>query len=599
MINNDITIKAIIVSVFFSFNVSAQSNESVQKCSVAAHQDKNQQTLDICKGQLEKVIAKGDEISKLDIYLELISIYHSLGDKKQQDYYLEKLKSHPLFLQKQKYQYHWNRWLGRIKYHSKEFELSKQHFYDGLGIAVLSNNQQWLMISYNDVGMIEKKLGKLNEALYYYNKSLRISKTDNDLYRIGQTLLNIAVVYFELEEFDNADKFFDRTLDYFDDYTKTENYDKRVHKSIPHVYQYLLVNNIKSGNLTSLDENYRHLMDNFRDNFNTHEQIGMLLTFGRYYLDLSEYRLAQNFLEDALNLEGGESSAYTAQIYYDLSKLYFYQDLKAQASTSAKLAVDFAVLHNDLTIEYQSYKLLSEINNDDLSQSILYLQEYQNKREEFLKIKYDKSVKNMQHQFEKQQIESDLLKSNITNANQKIKIDQLTINSLIIFIILVFISLFLLYFMYKKRIEKKELLESINYHKQQLLILQDDQRHEVDPPTEPPKMDEKTKKLKLKECLVKTMLNALEIWERHTESNRVELADQSKIWTVSIDNGNLRTRSLDKYLSIEKMPKNPRWRNVVRTCHFILTDSSLLADDRAKLEASLADIMQSIESLSL
>ena len=95
------------------------------------------------------------------------------------------------------------------------------------------------------------------------------------------------------------------------------------------------------------------------------------------------------------------------------------------------------------------------------------------------------------------------------------------------------------------------------------------------------------------------MIDAINIWEKSTQLNQIELAEQSKIWTVSIDNGTLRTRSLDKYLSIEKIPQNPRWRNVVKTCHFILSQDHLDGQDRVQLNQHLEDIMDTVRNVSL
>ncbi len=93
------------------------------------------------------------------------------------------------------------------------------------------------------------------------------------------------------------------------------------------------------------------------------------------------------------------------------------------------------------------------------------------------------------------------------------------------------------------------------------------------------------------------MVEAVDIWNRHTGKNRLDLAENSKVWTVTNDNGTLRTRSMDKYLSLKNIPANPRWRKVVRTCHFILSDSNLNNTDREILNNNLNQIMQVIKAL--
>jgi hypothetical protein len=80
------------------------------------------------------------------------------------------------------------------------------------------------------------------------------------------------------------------------------------------------------------------------------------------------------------------------------------------------------------------------------------------------------------------------------------------------------------------------------------------------------------------------MTSYLTIWEKVTLSNRVEFADQSKVWKINIDEGRLRTRSLDKYLSVNSIPKNPRVNQVIKSCHFMLTLEKVKPLDRKKIE---------------
>ena len=75
-----------------------------------------------------------------------------------------------------------------------------------------------------------------------------------------------------------------------------------------------------------------------------------------------------------------------------------------------------------------------------------------------------------------------------------------------------------------------------------------------------------------REHLVELMTLSLDIWERETGTTRVDLAEKSGIWRVTIDEGRLRTRAMDRYLQISRLPKNPRWREVLRTAYFVLSE---------------------------
>jgi tetratricopeptide (TPR) repeat protein/PAS domain-containing protein len=99
--------------------------------------------------------------------------------------------------------------------------------------------------------------------------------------------------------------------------------------------------------------------------------------------------------------------------------------------------------------------------------------------------------------------------------------------------------------------------------------------------------------------LVDLMFTSVECWEISTNSTRLELAEQSGIWRVSIDDGRLRTRSLDRYLSLKSLPKKPRWREVLRTAHFVLAECQLDESAKQILTDKLTFITQHIRVQAL
>ena len=84
--------------------------------------------------------------------------------------------------------------------------------------------------------------------------------------------------------------------------------------------------------------------------------------------------------------------------------------------------------------------------------------------------------------------------------------------------------------------------------------------------------------------LVELMLAAIDGWERSTGDTRLSLAEKSRIWRVAIDDGRLRARSMERYLSLARLPQNPRWRDVLRTAYYVLENCSLDAEIRSDLQ---------------
>lgn len=79
--------------------------------------------------------------------------------------------------------------------------------------------------------------------------------------------------------------------------------------------------------------------------------------------------------------------------------------------------------------------------------------------------------------------------------------------------------------------------------------------------------------------LVELMLAVIEAWESSTGLHRIELAERSRIWCVGIDDGRLRARAMERYLSLSKLPRNPRWRDVLRSAYFVLGHCEKLAPE--------------------
>src|SRR5690606_27587859 len=87
--------------------------------------------------------------------------------------------------------------------------------------------------------------------------------------------------------------------------------------------------------------------------------------------------------------------------------------------------------------------------------------------------------------------------------------------------------------------------------------------------------------------LVSLMQLTLHTWEATTHKTKLELAEESRIWAVSVDEGRLRTRTFDRYLRPDQLPKVPRWREVIRTAYFVLSNPDIDPDVRRHLENEL------------
>ncbi|MGV2987318.1 response regulator [Vibrio sp. E150_011] len=74
----------------------------------------------------------------------------------------------------------------------------------------------------------------------------------------------------------------------------------------------------------------------------------------------------------------------------------------------------------------------------------------------------------------------------------------------------------------------------------------------------------------MREVLVDAMTHSLIYWEDVTGQSKFVFAEQSGLWRVYLDRSTLQTRTLDKYLRVETLPKTPRWRTVLSSIEYIL-----------------------------
>ncbi|WP_188009068.1 hybrid sensor histidine kinase/response regulator [Grimontia hollisae] len=88
----------------------------------------------------------------------------------------------------------------------------------------------------------------------------------------------------------------------------------------------------------------------------------------------------------------------------------------------------------------------------------------------------------------------------------------------------------------------------------------------------------------LRETLVKVMTMTLSYWSHSTGKTKFDLAEESGLWRVYLDRSTLQTRTLDKYLHVETVPKSPRWRTVISTIDFVLERCSDKSKERSELE---------------
>ncbi len=100
-----------------------------------------------------------------------------------------------------------------------------------------------------------------------------------------------------------------------------------------------------------------------------------------------------------------------------------------------------------------------------------------------------------------------------------------------------------------------------------------------------------------RKSLVELMQLALDTWMKKTKKGKLELAEESGIWRATLDNGVYRTRTLDKYLTLDALPVKPRWKDVVQTAEFVLEQLRKKKVVSRNLERAIEEIKKIAASL--
>ncbi|TRY12853.1 tetratricopeptide repeat protein [Shewanella hanedai] len=562
----------------------------VEQCHISMKQESAQLSKVFCEQKLEQVDRTLNPLITAKLMLALYDINLDLGDSQTAESYLVTIKQSDEFNKSDEIQYLWLRKKATQHLYKREYLLAKDLFEQAFVIAQTQASELWLGKSYNDLAIVEEMLTNYSNALIYYQKSLTIKeKLGNNLY-IAITLRNLGLMYQNLEKYQEAQQYFELSLEHYLIYTR-DNVDIHAINAMSHLY----------GDLAAIyditnDYHKRYFYSNkileaYSDNLNKIDLITALITLASIHINANEFEPASEVINTLSEHLNSDEHSFHDDIYLLKSKLAKHEVDDLKAIEYIEEAIKYSDSNQDALQKMKIYRYASELyyDNGHPYEAIVYLKKYQALHETLLEAKYSENINIIQREIENERIQRALVEEQVINQAKTLKIDKLVNLSLIITSISLLIGFIISLYIVKKRKAQQHLLTVIESHKQQLFLLSNDESEQTVSPSSQP----------LSELLVSTMIDCIALWEKTTQTNKVELADRSKIWKISVDSGRLRTRSLDKYLSLKKLPDNPRWRNVVKTCHFILSECDLSDNDRSLLTTHLNQIMLQVKSESM
>ncbi|HEY9031305.1 MAG TPA: tetratricopeptide repeat protein [Kangiella sp.] len=611
------------IGVFFLILVLSNASmgrdsSSLSQCQDAIKSRPHAEALETCLESLETEILETESpytketksATITQLWLELADLYSQQGLYDDADYYLSKIKQSEFFLSNTETQYRWYRLVGLRLLHQEDHEQARTKLNHAYTIAEREQNIEWLAKSSNDLGLVHFKMLDYKSALLYYKESLKHKESLGNLYYIGTTLNNLGLLNKDRGETDLAISYYEQALDTFFDYTQTEDFDVRVFSNISHLYEDLAVVYTLSGNSEKQDQYIDKIIATFSTKLSNNEKVRALKNLALVHIKQKQSSEAQKFITEARKFAGDDSN-YLNEIYYIEAYISYIEQNYEQAIALANHAISHTKTHNEPQVLSDSHQLLYTIfeQQGQYEKAFAHLNKHYQYKEQELQAQYETDHQLIIEQISKERLERQLVTEQLANEKQSNRIRSLSniiLGSLIILLALAFLVIFLVY---RKRKEKQALLASIKSHKEKLLLLEsealqdkyssEDKDAEGENSLTERAEEEACSDEQFRQSLVELLIETVNLWEKVTQSERVELAEKSRIWRVSIDEGRLRTRSLDKYLNIQKIPQNPRWRNVVKTSHYVLAECDLMQTDRALLENKLEQVMSLIKARSM
>lgn len=584
--------KYLIFFFFITISLPVLADESVlESCNNSRKSHDISLSIAHCQDLLIGLDGKKSPVIMAKLLIALYELHKAKDENSKALDYLTQVKNSKMFTNSDEVKYIWYRKGGQEEFYNHDYVKAKEHFNNALSIAKKEHNEKWLAKSYNDLAIIFKNENNYLKALNYYEKSLVLKeKLSNDFY-IAITLNNIGQVYKSLEKYQQSQHYFELSLERLVRYTSQHD-DVKSLEYLSHIYQSLAL--IYSVNEEHQKQRFysEKIIDYYQKNLKAKQVVYELIVLTRLHLSANEFKPARHFIEQLTQFIDSKEHSFQAVIYLLKSKLALHDNYELQAIEYSERAIKLVEQKEESALKMEIYLYASELylTSGRSYESISFLKKYHHFHELLLKDKYDESILIKQSEIENERIVRRLLDQKVVSQTKQQRINELINIGLFIIALLLIVVFFVILYVVKKQKNQQHLLTVIDSHKQQLFLLSKTEQNTV---------EEVYDDNSLAELLVTAMHDCLAVWEKATNTNKIELADQSKIWKISVDEGRLRTRSLDKYLSLKKLPENPRWRSVVKTCHFILAECQLNKNDRDLLTQRLSNIMAIIKNQSM
>ncbi len=200
--------------------------------------------------------------------------------------------------------------LGRAYYQTGQLDLALNSFKKA---EMYATSKQYLAAAYGWLGMTYNNKGDLDNALFYYDKSLKLDIELGDKEGEADDLNNIAVIYREKGEFDKALSYYEKSLSLSSEKGKADTYNnialiyggKGEYAKAVSYFKKALAISTRYGNyhasgeyMLNLGDTYREMKDFNNAYYYLQEGLKMVKKVGDKYWEATGYKYLGWYFQD-------------------------------------------------------------------------------------------------------------------------------------------------------------------------------------------------------------------------------------------------------------------------------------------------------------
>ena len=336
-------------------------------------------------------------------------------------------------------------------YGFKSFKISEKYARQAEKLALQLNNDSALINIYRLLGASKQYRGQYDSAIYYFKKSVEVSKKINNELEIARSTSNIAVIYANNRQYDKAEEIYLSSLKVLEKFNDTV--------SVAMVFDNL-------GMIYRLKQDYEKSIKYYRKALslaktNTVKYAVMLSNIAEDLFLMSDVDSALNLYFKAIKIFENNNNKYYISINYKrIADIYFSINDLEKAKLYCLQSLSIAKELDSKSLEYSAYQLLIDIERKagNYKQALLYYDDFQLVKDSLDKKKSNKLINELKIQYETELKDAEIKQKTLKLKSKNNILIALSIGFIVagILIVLLVLQIKKLKLAYEKLVEQNK-----------------------------------------------------------------------------------------------------------------------------------------------